>query len=333
MTNNNLHCEKQETSNLMDSFEEKNVNCSTDMSNEVSIRKIVKLVWERKVTAIFITFLTSLIGLAVVLNLPNIYQSDVLLAPTSQSSGMNISGDLGGLAALAGVNLDGRDDEQTKLALQVIKSRQFVGRFATEHNVAVALIAAVGWDQETNSLIIDQKIYNTATDTWVREVQAPLNTIPSLFEIHKKFINLIDISEEPNSDLFRLSVQHYSPFIAKQWADELVKSINNDIRRRDIEESTKSIEYLNRQIRQTELSDVKPMLFSLIEEQTKTLMLANIRQEYVFKTIDKAIVAERKLKPKRTSIVILFVLFGFILSLFYIVLTQFLKKSKQKGTL
>jgi LPS O-antigen subunit length determinant protein (WzzB/FepE family) len=62
-------------------------------------------------------------------------------------------------------------------------------------------------------------------------------------------------------------------------------------------------------------------------------MLANIRQEYVFKTIDKAIVAERKLKPKRTSIVILFVLFGFILSLFYIVLTQFLKKSKQKGTL
>jgi LPS O-antigen subunit length determinant protein (WzzB/FepE family) len=62
------------------------------------------------------------------------------------------------------------------------------------------------------------------------------------------------------------------------------------------------------------------MLFSLIEEQTKTLMLANVREEYVFKTVDPAVVPERKSKPMRVFIVILTALLsGFFMSMIVVV--------------
>ena len=48
---------------------------------------------------------------------------------------------------------------------------------------------------------------------------------------------------------------------------------------RDIEEAEKSIAYLQQQISQTNIADLRTALYSLVEEQTKTLMLANVRDE------------------------------------------------------
>src|SRR5690606_2577491 len=95
---------------------------------------------------------------------------------------------------------------------------------------------------------------------------------------------------------------------------KLTQAINTEMRNRDLNEAQRSIAYLNEQINQTNIADVRTMLFSLIEEQTKTVMLANVRDEYVFKTIDPAVVAEKKAKPARALIVILVVILGGMLS-------------------
>lgn len=43
-------------------------------------------------------------------------------------------------------------------------------------------------------------------------------------------------------------------------------------------------------------------------------MLANVRDEYVFKTVDPAVVAEKKIKPKRIMIIITGMILGLLLS-------------------
>jgi len=48
----------------------------------------------------------------------------------------------------------------------------------------------------------------------------------------------------------------------------------------------------------------------LIEEQTKTIMLANVSKDYVFTVIDPAVVPELESYPKRAVICILGALFG-----------------------
>ena len=56
-------------------------------------------------------------------------------------------------------------------------------------------------------------------------------------------------------------------------------------------------------------------------------MFANVRDEYVFKTIDPALVPEQKFKPKRALICILGFLFGGILSVLIVLARYFLKKA------
>ncbi|MBY0418546.1 MAG: LPS O-antigen length regulator, partial [Pararheinheimera sp.] len=76
----------------------------------------------------------------------------------------------------------------------------------------------------------------------------------------------------------------------------------------------------------TNISDIRVQLFSLVEEQMQKLMIANVRDEYVFKTVDQAIVPEEKAKPKRALMVILAAMFGFILSVILVLVRYFFSK-------
>jgi LPS O-antigen subunit length determinant protein (WzzB/FepE family) len=58
-------------------------------------------------------------------------------------------------------------------------------------------------------------------------------------------------------------------------------------------------------------------------------MFAEVRDEYVFKIIDTALVPELKAKPKRALIVVLAVLLGGILSVLVVLIRYFSAKTWQ----
>jgi LPS O-antigen subunit length determinant protein (WzzB/FepE family) len=97
--------------------------------------------------------------------------------------------------------------------------------------------------------------------------------------------------------------------------DWLVNDLNLSIMRQDVAEAEQAIEYLNSQIEKTSLADLQTVFFSLIEEQTKTVMLANVTDEYLLRTLDPAVVPELKSKPKRSLIVIFSALLGSVLAM------------------
>ena len=78
----------------------------------------------------------------------------------------------------------------------------------------------------------------------------------------------------------------------------------------DNEEAEKSIKYLKEQIELTKQSEMKSIFYQLVQEQTKTLMLSEVNDEYVFKTVSEAKVAQKKERPARALIVVLSTVFG-----------------------
>lgn len=295
-------------------------------NDEIDLRDLMAVIAKGKWIILATTTLFTVLAVFYALSLPNIYKSEVTLAPASESGGLNIPGQLGGLAALAGVNLGGKGGDKTALALEILKSREFLGRFIEENDLYVPIMAAKGWDMAGDELIIDAEIYNADSKEWVREVEAPFKAKPSVQEVIEFFKKSYSVNQDKMTGMVRVSVEHFSPILAKKLADQLVVAINEDMRKRDLNEAEKSVEYLNRQITQTNISDVRTMLFSLIEEQTKTVMLANVRHEYVFKIIDPAVVSERKSKPSRALIVLLSMFIGSILSTLFILIKHFKKK-------
>lgn len=293
--------------------------------DEIDLKELFSAIWAGKWIIIATTFLFSVAAVFYALSLPNIYKSEVTLAPAGESGGLNIPGQLGGLAALAGVNLGGKGGDKTALALEILKSREFLGRFIEENDLYVPIMAAKGWDRASDSLLLDEDVFDKVSNLWVREVKEPFKPKPSVLETIDEFNKLFSVSQDKMSGMVKLSVEFYSPIMAKIWADKLVKSINEEMRNRDLTEAEKSIEYLNGQIEQTHLADIRTMLFSLVEEQTKTKMLAHAREEYVLKTIDPAVVAELKSSPKRALIVLMAILLGLIMSTM-VVIVRFMSR-------
>ena len=88
-------------------------------------------------------------------------------------------------------------------------------------------------------------------------------------------------------------------------------------------EAEKSIEYLREQVTNTSLADLQAVFFDLIQSQTETVMLAEVRQEYVFKTIDPAVAPEEKSKPNRLLICIFGSLLGVIIGVVVLLIRHY----------
>jgi len=93
----------------------------------------------------------------------------------------------------------------------------------------------------------------------------------------------------------------------------LVSSINSHAKDRAILEARDSISFLEKELEQTSVLNSQTILYSMIEQQMQKIMLANIRDEFVFKIIDPAV------NPRRAEVkpVLMVVFIGMILGLFF----------------
>jgi len=281
--------------------------------------------WAGKITIILTTFVASVIAVAIALSMPNIYRSEALLSPVSaDGGGMNgLASKFGGLASLAGVSLGGGGFDKTTMGIEVLKSRTFFADFVSKYPVMVDLMASNGWDSNTNKVLIDTEIYDVDSHVWVREAKAPRKSEPSVQEAHEEFSKLLSVSQDKESSFITIAIEHYSPYVAKQWVDWLVQDINNTIRNQEVQQAQRSIDYLLNQIEQTKLAELQMGFFELIQSQTETIMLANASPEYLFKTLDPAVVPELKAKPSRALICVLGGLLGGMLGVLVVLVRHF----------
>ncbi|WP_338365352.1 Wzz/FepE/Etk N-terminal domain-containing protein [uncultured Pseudoalteromonas sp.] len=300
--------------------------------DEVNLTELFQILWKDKWLIILITGIVSIASVFYALEKPNVYKSEALLAAAEQeqSGGLGaLAGQFGGLASLAGVNLSGSATaSKTQLALEVLKSRQFTSEFIKKHNILPNLMAVKSWNPLDNSIEYDEEIYNNTDKKWIREVKAPFKPEPSMQEAYEEFSQLITANMNKESGMITISIEHVSPVIAQQWVNWLIQDINSVMKSRDVEEASKSTEFLTKQLEQTKIADIRTVLYKLIEEQTKTIMFANVRDEYVFKTIDPALVPEKKFKPSRALICIFGFLLGGFLGVVIVVSKCFFKNEK-----
>ncbi|HHQ4663532.1 Wzz/FepE/Etk N-terminal domain-containing protein [Aeromonas veronii] len=282
--------------------------------DEIDLRELLVALWRGKWWIVVSTLVGAVIAVIFAISLPNIYRSEALLAPSAEQQGGGlaaIAAQFGGLASLAGVNLSGGGGpDKTAIAVEIGKSRQFLSRFIRQHQLEVPLMAVTKADKVTGELVIDENAYDVTSNKWVREVPPGKSVEPTDWELVKKFLDIASISKDAKSGLVTVAVEYYSPESAKQWVDWLVADLNEAMKLRDQTDATRNISYLKAQLEKTPVADMQKVFYQLIEDQTKTLMLTEVNQEYVFKTLDPAVVAEEKAKPKRALIAVLGTLLG-----------------------
>jgi uncharacterized protein involved in exopolysaccharide biosynthesis len=296
---------------------------------DISLSELITAILSGKIKIIVGTIIFALISVAIALYLPNQYKSKSTLIVNSESSGglASLAGSLGGLAGMAGINLGGGQENSNPLiAKELIKSQAFILKFIDKHDLLVPIMASKKWDEATNTLIIDTKRYDVNKGLWLFKDTPSKQDRPKQEDIVKEFKKIFTLNEDTKNGIITMSVEFYSPELSQQWLNFLISDINETIRQYDVEQSTKSINYLKGLLIETENAAFQETFYNLIEEQTKTLMLSKVRDDYVFKTIDPPNLPEKKSKPSRAFICVLGSFFGGFLMTLWVLIGYFIKR-------
>ena len=93
--------------------------------------------------------------------------------------------------------------------------------------------------------------------------------------------------------------------MAAEWANDLVKQFNEQLREQAIADSQKRVGYLEQELAKTTLQDMRAVLYNLLESEKQKAMLANVNENFALEVIDPAVAPETWEKPKRKLIVAL----------------------------
>lgn len=292
--------------------------------DEIDLRELWSVIWQGKWIIFASTALFAIVAVIFSLNLPNIYKSSSTLIPTTsdeQNGAGALASRFGGLASMAGISLGGSSVDKTKIAIETLKSREFLSEFIKRHELKTQLLAVKAWNATNNTLIFNDDVYNAKTKVWTWETKSQWKKDPSPTdqEAVEELLKNITVNLDEKSSLVTISATHFSPFIAQQWVQWLIDDINQHMRQQDISDAKKSIEYLSKKLEETSVAEMQKIFYELIEQQTKTKMLAEIRDQYVLKIIDPPTVPEKKDKPQRALICVLAVLLGGMFGIFIVV--------------
>lgn len=284
--------------------------------DEIDLIKIISILWNKKILIITVTCVFAIASIFFALSLPNVYTSRAVLAPIDNDDSLFSSlGAYSSLASIGGISLPNESATRTDEAIERIKSFEFFSKYILPNVNLEDIIAVESWNSSSNKIEYKSKLYDQKNKKWVRKASYPQRIIPSEQEAFKSFSKVLNIGTNKENPFISISIQHQSPYLAKEWLEIIIYNINESMRLEDVKISETYINFLNETQKNTNIQSLREVISDLLENQMQTLMLASSNESYIFKTIDSPIVPEKKSGPSRSVICILGTLFGGILSL------------------
>jgi len=299
----------------------------------IDLGEIIKILLNKKLLIIFIILISAVISIFIAKSTPNIYRSSALLEPQeSQSSSRaasSIPSGLGGIASLAGIQMPSSSGDRGLYAIEVIKSKIFFKNLLEKDNdyILISLMAMKSYDISTSKAEYDKKIYDFNEKLWVRAVKGNRKITPTYIEAHEHYLSILEIFKDKKTGYVYMAIDHESPVFAQYLLDKIIVEINEITKLNEIQEASDAIDYLTLKQESAGIASIKLSINNLIESQLQALMMSSIRSESLLKIIDPPVVPEIRISPNRAFICITGVFFGFIFSIFFVLIAHFVKQN------
>lgn len=286
---------------------------SKHLDDEINLKEIFLEIFRNRNFIILITSVFTLIGIIYSLLQPNIYTSNAVLMASGQNSSSQ-SNSLSSIASSAGLKIGssgGVDNNQ--LVVQMVKSREFFKHLAAFEDVLPSIYASESFDKKTGSLNFDASIYDASKNSWVSKK-------PNILEAYELYDQSVFITHSINTGMIYLRVVHKSPIFAQSLCRLIISELNELSKNRAAIEASSSLDYLYEELSKTPQQEIKQSISALIEGQLRTKMLANVRNDYLVRTLDSPQLPHKKSAPWRTLICLIFMFSGFLISLSYVLI-------------
>jgi len=274
--------------------------------DEIDLLGLLNTLWQAKWLIVCGGLVAAVLVAVYSLFLPNEYQASALLSPAQEGNAGRPSR-LSGLAGLAGISLPGGSTvDPTRVAVETLQSRKFLIDFVERRKIAPELVATSGYNQKRGRWEYDKERYDSSARKWVE------SATPDGWELYGSLRGRLGVSFDERRGLVQASLTSYSPSAASTWLSWLLEDLNRHLMEKDVAEAERSIAYLQQKLQETALTEMRQVFYELIEQQTRTIMLARAKPEYSLATIDPPLEPWNKSAPKRGLMVLGAALFGVI---------------------
>lgn len=251
-------------------------------------------IWRRKWIVVIVTLVFTFAGVSYALLSTEWFRAETTLAASDKKSMPDLLGSLGGLASLAGVAIGGGGSDEP---VAMLKSREFTRAFITDNQLLTVLLAKK-WDPST-------KRWRGDPEEWP--------DIRDAVEYFDKYVR--NVSVDKKTGIVTLSIRWTDPEVAADWANQLVKRLNDRMRQRALIESERNVKFLQAEISANSTVSLQQSIARVLETEMQRLMLARGNLEFSFRVIDPATPPRKRSEPKRAQICIIATLLGFAFSI------------------
>jgi uncharacterized protein involved in exopolysaccharide biosynthesis len=271
---------------------------------------------QRRPKTFLVVFVLSMLGVIAYAFLATpVYRGVVLLMPRENDnpggSLQSVLGQFGGLAAMAGLSF-GSVNEQEAIAL--LKSRALFTLFA---------------DRKDLMPILFEDKWDAAAHRW----RTNLSRVPTMDDAWLMFDHGIRrVSDDPKTRLITLDVTWKDRRRAAEWANELVRLANDELRQRALRESAASIASYQQQLAGVDTVELRQSIYRLMEVQLDRRAVATSRLDYALTVIDPAFVSDPKhfVAPRRALLLVISGPLGLFLAACAVLIAEFGSKIRSR---
>lgn len=287
---------------------------SKSEEDEIDLLELIRTLLKTWKVIAGITIICTGLAFFYALSAPEVFKAETLLASAQEekSGASSALGQFGGLAAMAGISIP--SDSNVEQVVATLNSRKFLRTYIRENKLMPILFEEI-WD-------IDNQV-------WLVSSADDEPTEQNAIESFKGFLS---VDEDKKTSLISLAISWKDPKVAAQWANDLVKQLNEQLREQAIADSKKRVGYLEQELAKNTLQDMRAVLYNLLESEKQKAMLANVNEDFALKVIDPAVAPATRVKPNRKLIVALGGVSGVFLGIFTVFFAQFLQKLKSSNS-
>lgn len=253
------------------------------------------------------------VGIVLFFAMERQYEAVALLKPPAETNDGGVgalAGRLGGVAAMAGIDLP-RSEATVDVSLATLQSRSFLSGFIVDENL---------WPD------LYPDLWNSTTKDWaVAEQQRP-----TLQDAYERLTDALKIARDRQTGLVTVTLRWADRQKAAAWLSSLIAKLNLTMRAQAEEEARKNLRFLSEELDRTPIMETRQSIYRMTEMQINKAMLANVREEYAFGIIDPPVApdADKYVSPSKMLLAFLSTLAGLLIG---IALAALIRMRRSRG--
>ena len=283
--------------------------------SDVDIAEILRLLWVKKfliITVIVACLLTASLYLH---SATYQYTAQLKLTPTESSAGSGLTsrlGALGGLASVAGINLNsGEALSPFQLYVESISSLEVAQELLTDQTIVTTLFKDE-WNSNTSSWQDPSGSLKAVVNVIKAMIGAPIYPwrAPDAQRLQEYIEANVVIEENSKKAIVTISYQHPDPKFATHLLSAIDTATDRVLRQKTLVRAHEYIAFLTEKLTSTSIAEHRMDIAEALSDQEKLVIYASSSSPFAAQPFGKASSSARATKPRPVLVLALAISFG-----------------------